>query len=100
MEAIRCAVGGATISGRVRFAVVTIRRGEAFSGEPGMCEGRLVPVPTEGGYVSEAGRGMRALRAALREAGSYNRDGHRGFYRVVSVYDAAARVWWPATVAS
>lgn len=101
MDAVIDSVGGAQIKGRVRFAVVVIRAGEAFAGHPGVCEGRATPVPVEGGYVGSVGRGMRALRAALAEARELGAVG-RGWRHVVSVYDPRSdgHVWWPCHLAS
>lgn len=102
MQAVVDEQGGARIKGRVRFAVVAIRRGAAFVGVPGLCIGRYEPVPDgddDGCYVSETGRGMRSLRTALSEAASA--DPARGWYYVVSVYDSGphGHVWWPVRLA-
>ena len=82
---------GNEVTGRIgRFTTTTYRRGEA--GVQTVFEG------VRGAAV--AGRGKRALTAALTDAAEQRANARNNdWVTVVSLYDAATRVWWPCHLA-
>lgn len=85
---------GDEVTGRIgRFTATTYRRGEvAPRGGFGIYEG------VRGATV--AGRGKRALTAALTDAAEQRANARpRDWVTVVSLYDAVTRVWWPCHIA-
>lgn len=79
------------ITGRIgRFTTTTYRRGEAGV--------RTVFDGVHGAHA--VGRGKRALTAALADAAEQRANArHNDWVTVVSLYDAATRVWWPCHLA-
>ena len=82
---------GDEIKGNIgRFTTTEFRRGDidpqvVFEGVHG---------------AKSAGRGKRALVAALRSAASQEENATRGSWlTVVSLYDHATRTWWPCRLA-
>ncbi len=78
---------GDPITGRIgRFTLTTYRRGDAS-----------VQTVYDGVRGATAiGRGKRSLTAALVSAAEATSG---GWITVVSLYDAATRVWWPCHIA-
>lgn len=82
---------GDEITGNVgRYVVTSYRRGEAHESTPGVFEGVRPGTAT--------GRGRLGLATALIDAEAHNADRSNSFVRVVSLYDAGQRVWWPCSL--
>ncbi len=82
---------GDPITGRIgRFTATTYRRGEAG-----------VQTVFEGVHAAAVvGRGKRELTAVLTDAAEQRANArHNDWVTVVSLYDAATRVWWPCHIA-